>query len=79
MSSQRLGVEPLAERGRPGDVREDDGDVLARLGCARSPVERGAACAAEARVRVVLARRRGRSCDGPYARRCRIDRQPTAA
>ena len=52
---KRLGVEPLAERGRAGDVREDDRDDLARLRGARSPVERGAACAAEARVRVVLA------------------------
>ena len=66
---QRLGVEPLAERGRAGDVREDDGDDLARLRVARPRVERGAACAAEARVaRRSGARRRGRSCGGPYAR-----------
>ena len=38
---QRLGVEPLAERRRAGDVREDDRDHLPRLGVA-SPERRAA-------------------------------------
>ena len=52
---QRLGVEQLAERGRAGDVREDDGDHLARLGIARSRIERLAARAAEPCLAVVAA------------------------
>ena len=52
---QRLGVEPLAERRRVGDVREDDRDHLPRLGVARLRVELRAARVAEPCVGVVLA------------------------
>src|SRR5207237_6182861 len=45
--SQALGVDPLAERGRAGDVTEEDGHRLARL-ARRLGGESGAAGVAEA-------------------------------
>ena len=52
---QRLGIEPLSERGRAGDVREDDRHHLPRLGVASPAVELLTAGVAEPRVGVVLA------------------------
>ena len=52
---QRLGIEPLSERGRAGDVREDDRHDLPRLGVASPPVELLTAGVAEPCVGVVLA------------------------
>ena len=52
---QRLGVEPLAEGRRVGDVREDDRDHRPRLAAAERLVEPRATRVAEPRVGVVLA------------------------
>ena len=52
-AAEELGVEPLAERGRPGDVGEEDGDDLARLRLGAS--EARAAGGAEACIGGVLA------------------------
>ena len=46
-AAQELGVEPLAERGRLGDVCEEDGDDLPRLGRDASAREARAAAGAE--------------------------------
>ena len=48
--AQRLRVEPLAERGRAGDVAEEDGHGLALLARRRGVGERRAAGVAEART-----------------------------
>src|SRR5262249_30980261 len=62
--AERLRIEPLAERGRAGDVAEEDGDDLALLAGARRGYERGAARVAEARALRV---------PGPAARADRAD------
>ena len=51
---ERLGIESFTERGRPDDVREDDGDHLPRHSLARLGVEPLPAGAAEPCVGVVL-------------------------
>ena len=52
--AQRLRVEPLAERGRAGDVAEEDGDDLPLLAHGPRLGERRAARVAEARPLTVL-------------------------
>ena len=53
---KRLRVEPLADRGRADEVREDDRDRLSDLACGLDGVKRRAAEAAQAEaVRVLLA------------------------
>ena len=54
-ATQRLGVEPLAQRRRADDVGEHHGDDLPGLGDGRPVGEARAALVAEAGVRVVLA------------------------
>ena len=51
---QRLGIKPLAERGRVDDVREDDRDHLPRLGRSRPADERRATRGARLSVGAVL-------------------------
>ena len=77
---QRLGVELLAELGRPGDVAEEDGDDLALLACCSCGTANGVAAArAEGEVvrAVASATRAERHAGRGYDNRSRQSRRPS--
>ena len=63
-AAEELGIEPVAERGRVGDVSEEDGDHLPRLVSHDRAPDGRAAARAEPRVWVILSAARGAGHDG---------------
>jgi hypothetical protein len=78
-ATQRLGIEPLAERRRARHVREDDRDGLPNLADGLLAIEREPARGAKRRTRLVFVPAGWTSAHAPSVRRLRPSFQPVGA